>query len=103
MSSSVFAGSAEAGSAEERRKSAMSARVAALSISGLRAASARTTSHRLGDVRAILSLAQENCSALLGTQWQMKLIFELLPGSYMAESGWGKSGNKIIVNVDVEF
>lgn len=44
-------------------------------------------------------------STLVGTTWRMKLNFGLEPGSWMPKTiaGWGASGTRMIVNVDVCF
>jgi hypothetical protein len=42
-------------------------------------------------------------STLVGSEWRVKLNVGLEPGSYMATTGWGASGQRLIVNTMVKF
>ena len=54
----------------------------------------------------VLTLPAASClSTLIGSRWRIKLDLGLEPGSWMPNTieGWGASGSRCIVNVDVEF
>ena len=54
---------------------------------------------------ALLLEAASGLSTLAGTSWRIKLNLGLEPGSWMPKTidGWGASGARLIVNVDVDF
>jgi len=79
-------------------------RIAAASNLDVDAISAdvRTSLPRSRPIKALLPVLG-GLSKLAGTQWELNLSFGQEPGSYMARSGWGGSGNRIRVKVVVEF